>query len=37
MASAPSIAQRDFSCALDEFANALGRECVFTSDEDLKL
>ena len=23
--------------ALDEFANALGRECVFTSDEDLKL
>src|SRR6185503_19622145 len=37
MALPPGVAQRDFSRALDELANALGREWVFTSDEDLKL
>ena len=37
MALPPGVAQRDFSRALDELANALGREWVFTSDDDLKL
>src|SRR5258706_1757637 len=37
MALPPGVAQRDFSRALHEFPNALGREWVFTSDEDLKL
>jgi len=37
MALPPGVAQRDFSRAIEELANALGREWVFTSEEDLKL
>ncbi|HEX5047280.1 MAG TPA: FAD-binding oxidoreductase [Gammaproteobacteria bacterium] len=37
MAAPPGVSERDFSQALQEFANAIGRDSVFTSDEDLKL
>ena len=37
MATPPGITERDFARALDDFRNALGREWVFTSDEDLNL
>ncbi len=37
MAVPPGISERDFSTALQEFANAIGADWVFKSDEDLKL
>src|SRR5689334_24311308 len=37
MATPPGMTERDFSTALIEFANAIGRDWVFKSDEDLKL
>ena len=37
MATPPGVSERDFSRALDEFANAIGQEWVYTSDEDVKL
>jgi hypothetical protein len=37
MALPPGLTQRDFTRALDAFADAVGREWVFTSDEDLNL
>jgi 4-cresol dehydrogenase (hydroxylating) len=37
MAVPPGLTQRDFSRALDELAAAVGREWVFTTDEDLRL
>ena len=37
MAAPPGISERDFSTALQEFANAIGGDWVFKSDEDLKL
>jgi len=33
----PGISQGDFSAALDKFAQAVGRDWVFTSDEDVAL
>ena len=37
MAAPPNVSDRDFARALEELAVAVGREWVFTSDEDLKL
>jgi 4-cresol dehydrogenase (hydroxylating) len=37
MAVPPGISERDFAAALQEFANAIGGDWVFESDEDLKL
>jgi len=37
MAVPPGISERDFATALQEFANAIGADWVFKSDEDLKL
>ena len=37
MAVPPGVSAADFAKALDEFANAIGKEWVFTSDEDVKL
>jgi FAD/FMN-containing dehydrogenase len=37
MAAPPGVSERDFSRALDELAGAVGREWVFTTDEDLNL
>ena len=37
MAAPPGVTERDFSSALEEFANAIGSEWVFTSDEDVNL
>ena len=37
MAAPPGVTERDFSSALEELANAVGREWVFTSDEDMNL
>jgi (+)-pinoresinol hydroxylase len=37
MALPPGVPQRDFQRALDEFRNAIGRDWVFTKDEDLNL
>jgi 4-cresol dehydrogenase (hydroxylating) len=37
MAVPPGVSERDFARALDELANAVGREWVFTSDEDMNL
>jgi 4-cresol dehydrogenase (hydroxylating) len=37
MAVPPGVSERDFARALDELANAIGREWVFTSDEDVNL
>ena len=37
MPAPPSVTERDFSRALEELANAIGSEWVFTSEEDLNL
>ena len=37
MAAPPGVTERDFSRALEELANAIGGEWVFTSEEDLNL
>jgi (+)-pinoresinol hydroxylase len=37
MAAPPGVGERDFSQAVQELANALGRDWVFTAEEDLKL
>jgi FAD/FMN-containing dehydrogenase len=37
VAAPPGVSERDFSRALEEFANAVGRDWVLTSDEDLRL
>ena len=37
MAVPPGVSERDFAKALEEFANAVGQEWVYTSDEDVKL
>ncbi|HEU4618477.1 MAG TPA: FAD-binding oxidoreductase, partial [Gammaproteobacteria bacterium] len=37
MAAPPGVSERDFSRALDEFANAIGAAWVFTKEEDLNL
>ena len=37
MATPPGVTERDFSRALEELANAIGSEWVFTSDEDVNL
>src|SRR3990170_6277647 len=37
MATPPGVTQRNFSKALDEFSAAVGREWVFTKDDDLTL
>jgi (+)-pinoresinol hydroxylase len=37
MATPPGMSQRDFSRALDEFANAVGKEWVFSADADVNL
>src|SRR5688500_1564986 len=37
MAAPPGVSERDFARALDELANAVGRDHVFTADADLEL
>ena len=37
MAVPPGVSERDFARALEQFRSAIGREWVFTSDEDLNL
>jgi FAD/FMN-containing dehydrogenase len=37
MAVPPGVSERDFSSALQAFENAIGKQWVFTSDEDVKL